>query len=391
MPPTTVYRRQSMAQLYEKLSAQSDEDDMAWLAQFSPEEKSDDLYTPAVAPSPYLSSISSTSSSSPSAESSQVDSHVDDTSSSDESSSDDALSSESESEAEPFSSLTFDFDYTTYDQSPCMPLLFQSDEFMNTADSPYIPPVDSIVLPQPTSVPLAGYYHPMQQTTCPTPRHASSDPPLLLPPTSPIMGSGTPRRRRSVSTNQFDGRGDPEEQVDAESDVDSDDDEYIPSPSLNSRKRRRTTRTRVSTSAPPASAVRVANISHAAKRSRCSPPSRNVQAMPGTVSTVPKNNPWACPYCKWVQRNHRTPDLKRHIRTHTRFERPAQWICCGVPLKDAGRHALPEGAEPYNWQGKMMIGGCGREFSRRDALKRHLDNEHITCVGDLNAFAASHD
>lgn len=383
MSPTTVYRRQSMAQLYEKLSAQSDEDDMAWLAQFSPEEKSDDLYTPAAAPSPYLSSITSTTSSSPSAGPSPVDSHADDASSSDES------SSESESDTEPLS-LTFGFDYTTYDQSPCIPLLFQSDDLTNTTDSPYLPSVDSTVAPQPTSVPLPGYYHPAQ----PTLLHGSSDSPLLFPPTSPIAGSRTACNGRNASTNHADRRDDPEEQTNAESD-DDDDDEYLPSPSFNSRKRHRATRTRAITTAisnaPPAPARSVATISHAAKRSRGSPSSRNVQAIPGTVSSAPRSNPWACPYCKWVQRNHRTPDLKRHIRTHTRFQRPAQWVCCGVSLKDAGRYTLPAGAEPYNWQGEMMIGGCGKEFSRRDALKRHLDNNHITCIGDLDAFATSND
>ncbi|KAI5982111.1 hypothetical protein EDD15DRAFT_2144182, partial [Pisolithus albus] len=89
----------------------------------------------------------------------------------------------------------------------------------------------------------------------------------------------------------------------------------------------------------------VETISRLAKHSRGSPSSRTVQALPRRVSSVPRSNPWACPYCNWVQRNHRTPDLKRHIRT--RFEHPALWVCCGVPLRDAERYTLPEGAEPY--------------------------------------------
>ncbi|KIM56114.1 hypothetical protein SCLCIDRAFT_1220609 [Scleroderma citrinum Foug A] len=121
------------------------------------------------------------------------------------------------------------------------------------------------------------------------------------------------------------------------------------------------------------------------------PPSHNVQAIPSTVSTPQKNNPCPCLYCKWVQRNHRTPDLKRHIRTHTCFGCPAQCVCCGVPLKDVGRYNLPENAAPCNWQGKLMFGGCRKEFSRRNALKCHLDNEHMTCVSDMNAFATSYE
>jgi len=45
-----------MAQLYEKLHAQDDNVNIAWLAQFSPEEKPDTLCIPI--PSPHLSSLS---------------------------------------------------------------------------------------------------------------------------------------------------------------------------------------------------------------------------------------------------------------------------------------------------------------------------------------------
>jgi len=66
-------------------------------------------------------------------------------------------------------------------------------------------------------------------------------------------------------------------------------------------------------------------------------------------------------------------------------------ICCGVPLKGMGRYDLPEDTTPYNWQWKLMYGGCGKEFSRHNALKRHLDNEHMTCVGDMNTFTTSYE
>jgi hypothetical protein len=99
MSSTTVYRRQSMAQLYEKLRAQDDEDDMAWLAQFSPEDKCDEPHVPVVASPATLSTISSgstsTSTSSPSTQCSQVDQH------SDSESSDDGLCSDSDSDVDP--------------------------------------------------------------------------------------------------------------------------------------------------------------------------------------------------------------------------------------------------------------------------------------------------
>ena len=118
MSPTTLYRRQSMAQLYEKLRAQDDDDDMAWLAQFSPEEKPDTLCIPV--PSPYLSSLSSASTSSPSTGGSQVDDRADDAASTD--CSDDLRSSDSELEAEPLS-LGLNFGNPACAQPSCPPLL----------------------------------------------------------------------------------------------------------------------------------------------------------------------------------------------------------------------------------------------------------------------------
>ena len=81
-----------MAQLYEKLRAQDDDVNIAWLAQFSPEEKPDTLSIDGRLPS---------------------DDHGNDAVSID--SSDDDLSSDSESEAEPFN-LGLNFDYPTCTQ-----------------------------------------------------------------------------------------------------------------------------------------------------------------------------------------------------------------------------------------------------------------------------------
>ncbi|KAL4069885.1 hypothetical protein V8B97DRAFT_1917958 [Scleroderma yunnanense] len=390
MSPTTVYRRQSMAQLYEKLRAQDDEDDMAWLAQFSPEEKPSSLCIPAV-PSPYLSSLSSASTSSPSTGGSQVDDRGNDDVSRD--SSDDAHSTDSELEAESLT-LNLNFDYPACEQPSCPPLLFQSDDFVNLTESPYVPPVEYNEHLRPTSISLVTrYYQSMRPSSSPTLLPKPENSPLILPPASPALRPTRSQRPSSANRASTTFRDDLDAQVDIESDGDGTDDEYVPSSSLNTSKRRRSTRIMVPTHRTPAvSEKRVAvDAPHPTKRIRSSPPSRNVQAAPGTVPASRKNNPWACPYCKWIQRNHRTPDLKRHIRTHTRLERPSQWVCHGVPLKDAGKYPLPKDAKPYNWQGEMMIGGCGKEFSRRDALKRHLDNEHITCVGDMNAFATSYE
>ncbi|KAI0693508.1 hypothetical protein C8T65DRAFT_585661, partial [Cerioporus squamosus] len=104
------------------------------------------------------------------------------------------------------------------------------------------------------------------------------------------------------------------------------------------------------------------------------------------------HNRWKCPHCPHVQRNRRSPDLRRHIATHT----TQQWVCCGVPLLDAKEHGVPlvdgvpaaDGLGETVWQfeGTVMVGGCRRTFSRRDAYGRHLKREKGRCWGDVAAL-----
>jgi Zinc finger, C2H2 type len=104
---------------------------------------------------------------------------------------------------------------------------------------------------------------------------------------------------------------------------------------------------------------------------------RNIQTVcDGASQSAVKVNPWECPHCPWVQRNKRTPDLKRHIRTHTRLLQPAQWVCRGI--LDDTPSSLHSDDSPPHLLGSGS-GGCGKTFSRRDALKRHLDNRNIGC------------
>ncbi|KAF8842190.1 hypothetical protein BDN67DRAFT_1001828 [Paxillus ammoniavirescens] len=390
MSSTTVYRRQSMAQLYEKLRALDDEDDMAWLAQFSPEDKYDEPYAPVVASPASLSTISSgstsTSTSSPSTQRSQVDQH------SDSESSDDGLCSDSDSDVDP-EPLSLDLHYPDFEPAAYTSLIFQPHDFATVTESeedlPYLPAIqDNLALQLDSS--------PERAKIMGQPVSVSSSPVSQV--VSPVVTAHAPApftamRRTTRSTRTFSKMGDPlsdeGDDAHAESDGDATEDEYLPSPTLNPGKRRRYPRS--ATAAPSSSAPsrkrKVENVAPPAKRPRHSPLPRNAQAALGVVPGSAAKNPWACPYCKWVQRNHRTPDLKRHIRTHTRLQRPAQWVCCGVPLKDAENYVLPEDAKSLVWEGKTMVGGCGKEFSRRDALKRHLNNDHITCIGNFSAFA----
>ncbi|KAF8551680.1 hypothetical protein OG21DRAFT_1486783 [Imleria badia] len=366
---STLYRRQSMAQLYEKLRAQDDDDDMAWLAQYSPDDKSDEPYVPAVHSLPSLSTISSASPASSCSSGSSLSDPV-----FDNDSSDDHFDSDSDSDVDP-EPLSLDLPCTEFDPSPCSSLIFQphdSTAVTEATDHPYVPPVEEISSPQLRSTPSVEL--------------DSSPAPIFTPPSIPSRRATRSARNSFVRYPSPVVLHDSNEDAYSESDGNGSEEEYIPSPTLGSRKRHRPTRSAPSTAV--ASSRKRSADNAPRKRLRHPPHPRNVQA-PGIIPATPvaKNNPWACPYCKWVQRNHRTPDLKRHIRTHTRLQRPAQWVCCGVPVEHASNYNLPADAQPYAWGDEMMIGGCRKEFSRRDALKRHLDNDHISCIGNFAAFA----
>ena len=65
---------------------------------------------------------------------------------------------------------------------------------------------------------------------------------------------------------------------------------------------------------------------------------RNSPALPSVTTS---SNRWKCPHCPYVQRNRRSPDLKRHVETHTPGARIAAWVCCGVPIENAVELGVP--------------------------------------------------
>ncbi|KAI0717119.1 hypothetical protein C8Q76DRAFT_726672 [Earliella scabrosa] len=122
---------------------------------------------------------------------------------------------------------------------------------------------------------------------------------------------------------------------------------------------------------------------------------RNVQVAPSTsnptnaLTATNARNRWKCPHCPHIQRNRRTPDLKRHIATHASGENERLWVCCGVPVVDAPEFGIPAEVikewPVFEFEGMFMLGGCKRTFSRRDAYKRHLKREVGNCFGDPQA------
>lgn len=239
-------------------------------------------------------------------------------------------------------------------------------------------PTPSILPPPPTTIAL------------PTISPASTP----SPPSEDCNDAGpsqpqSPSKTESVS----DSGSDDDTSVYGESDDDdSDDDEYVPAGNGSPKRKRSPRPTKLalrypSSSPPPAFNLIDEDFPSPPKRFRRAAPPRSTQVAPTLGQTdVPSPsalkgaNRWACPHCDFVQKNHRMPDLKRHIRKHY----PAKYVCCGVPVEEKDVYGAKETGPPMEYNGRMMVGGCMQSMSRRDALKRHIDNKNVSCVGDLD-------
>ncbi len=109
----------------------------------------------------------------------------------------------------------------------------------------------------------------------------------------------------------------------------------------------------------------------------------DVQYMP--CSTKPAKKTFGCSHCSRAFA--RTQDLTRHMKTvHGEGK---QWVCCGVPMGEAYRYRISADAVkigPMEHDGVLMIGGCGREFGRKDTYAKHLKSVRTRCVGDTDAL-----
>ncbi|KAJ6525301.1 hypothetical protein DFH09DRAFT_1329106 [Mycena vulgaris] len=211
---------------------------------------------------------------------------------------------------------------------------------------------------------------------------------MASPPSTPYR----PRQRKRARLSAAD--EDSDRDADCESAGDATDDEYLP-PSLNPRKRSRSSSPVPSrrTSASPSTSS--SSSEHPNKRAHMLPQSRNKQASRAEIQRVENAedfNDFVCTVCGWVQKNERIPDFKRHLKTHQRaFEEDTEkgWRCKGVPVSEAADYGLGADAPTYNFLHQERVGGCMKTFSRRDALKRHLDNANVSCVGRPTAATES--
>ncbi|SJL07460.1 uncharacterized protein ARMOST_10810 [Armillaria ostoyae] len=207
-------------------------------------------------------------------------------------------------------------------------------------------------------------------------------------------GHAARARRRSVIIAPSDNE---------DSDNEPDDDDYCPSPPLNPKKRRRSSqpgapapkKAKVATTKAPASSSTSSSTKpKVARKQRLPPAPRNVQVVGINLLELLDTMNWKCQACRWEQENHRKPDFIRHLLTHQQPDRNDQsqgYWCKGLKLVDReaynkmairdGRQTIPEDAGEIVYLFEQRVGGCMRNFSRRDALKRHIDNPNNSCCG----------
>jgi len=82
-----------------------------------------------------------------------------------------------------------------------------------------------------------------------------------------------------------------------------------------------------------------------------------------------------CPYCKYASK--RKSDLRRHVEAHGE----PKYACIGVKIEDGPSYSISSDTQGEMWKGVEVVGGCKYTFKRRDSYVRHLENEHLTCVG----------
>jgi hypothetical protein len=93
---------------------------------------------------------------------------------------------------------------------------------------------------------------------------------------------------------------------------------------------------------------------------------------PTTTSHGAKVEPVVeCMQCGYLQLTKRMGDFRRHLKKHE-ADHLSRVVCCGVPPTHPAAASLRTGHLTHWYDGHPFYGGCGRSYSRMDALQRHL-------------------
>lgn len=113
--------------------------------------------------------------------------------------------------------------------------------------------------------------------------------------------------------------------------------------------------------------------------------SRNIQVAAATIPLAKECSVCPVPGCFHVQTNGRSPDMETHMKTHTQEYRNAlngpDWVCCGVPLEEAGSHGVKDVSAAKLFGGRAMVGGCWKVFTTKWNYQRHLERKRKPCYG----------
>lgn len=213
-----------------------------------------------------------------------------------------------------------------------------------------------------------------------------------LPSPSPAAGcrstteATTNHDEERIALDQLSDEGEPE----VETSSDESDEKPLRFTARQSRSRHIHRKARVAEHSPypqpavnkrPRRAPRVTSPHRGKGRGRMTP-----QAPTGITRVKPADN--TCPHCA-DKRSWGPQELRRHIDTH--FPKSEAWRCVGVKLVDLEDSGIAEQWIAYledRSEGndedeamKGLVGGCGKQLSRCDALHRHLQSDTGFCVG----------
>ncbi|KAI0754991.1 hypothetical protein C8Q80DRAFT_402788 [Daedaleopsis nitida] len=276
-------------------------------------------------------------------------------------------------------------------------------------DAPYVPPGEdkgqrAFIHPNDLAPSSSPFLEPYAFRSTPSHEQLAVSPLELtrsLPPTPPPESRAGPSRRASARrAHEYVDEMDTDDEANTSGD-DASEDEYVPSPkvrtrqlpssraSSSSRTKARSTH-RYSYSPYPSSVSTPSSIGESSSQSANGrqPGPRNRQIFdqsPPPRGSWTKTGPdaYRCPHCDHFQKNKRSPDMERHIRSHFRTATSEKWVCCGIPVEEAEIYAVSREANPWEFNGQTFVGGCHKDFSRMDALKRHWKNKNNTCAGDI--------
>ncbi len=135
-------------------------------------------------------------------------------------------------------------------------------------------------------------------------------------------------------------------------------------------------------------AVDPAATASRSKRSQCDEARSSdepTSAPPTTTSCGTKVEPAVeCEKCGYLQLTKRMGDFRRHLKKHE-ADHLSRVVCCGVPLSHPAAAGLRPEHLTHSYDGHSFYGGCGRSYSRMDALQRHLKKS-----GCINGNARDH-